>query len=47
MGDTANQLSQILPGLINHLTPQGQAPSRGLGDSGDLAGTLGRLLGKN
>ncbi len=47
MGDTANQLSQILPGLINHLTPQGQVPSGGLGNSSDLSGMLGGLLGKS
>lgn len=47
MGDTANQLAQILPGLVNHLTPQGKAPAGGLGDSGDLAGMLGGLLGKS
>lgn len=47
MGDTANQLSQVLPGLINHLTPHGQAPEGGLGSSGDLMGMLGGLLGKS
>ena len=46
-GDTAGQLSQILPGLIDKLTPHGQAPSGGLGDSGDLMGMLGGLLGKS
>jgi uncharacterized protein YidB (DUF937 family) len=43
-GDAAGQLSQILPGLINHLTPNGQAPAGGLGNSGDLMGMLGGLL---
>ncbi len=42
--DAAGQLSQVLPGLINHLTPEGQAPSQGLGNSGDLMGMLGGLL---
>ena len=46
-GDTAGQLSQILPGLIDKLTPHGQAPSGGLGNSADLMGMLGGLLGKS
>lgn len=45
-GDTTGQLSQILPGLIDKLTPHGQAPSGGLGNSTDLMGMLGGLLGK-
>ena len=45
-GDAAGQLSQILPGLINHLTPNGQAPEGGLGNAGDLMGMLGGLLKK-
>lgn len=40
----AGQLSNLLPGLIDKLTPQGQAPAGGLGDSGDLMGMLGGLL---
>jgi uncharacterized protein YidB (DUF937 family) len=40
----AGQLSQLLPGLIDHLTPQGQAPQNGLGNAGDLLGMLGGLL---
>ena len=40
----ADQLSTILPGLIDQLTPQGQTPVGGLGNSGDLMGMLGRLL---
>lgn len=43
-GDAANQLSQMLPGLINHLTPEGQAPAQGLGNGEDLMGMLGGLL---
>ena len=46
-GDAAGQLSQILPGLIDKLTPHGQAPSGGLGNSTDLMGMLGGLLGKS
>ena len=42
--DAAAQLSQLLPGLINHLTPQGEAPAQGLGDGNDLMGMLGGLL---
>jgi uncharacterized protein YidB (DUF937 family) len=45
-GDAAGQLSQILPGLINHLTPNGQAPEGGLGNGGDLMGMLGKMLQK-
>jgi uncharacterized protein YidB (DUF937 family) len=45
-GDAAGQLSQILPGLINHLTPSGQAPEGGLGNGGDLMGMLGKMLQK-
>lgn len=40
----AGQLSQLLPQLVNQLTPQGQAPAQGLGNSGDLMGMLGGLL---
>ena len=43
-GDAAGQLSNILPGLIDKLTPQGQTPAGGLGNSGDLMGMLGGLL---
>ena len=42
--EAAGQLSQVLPQLINHLTPGGQAPEQGLGNSGDLMGMLGGLL---
>ncbi len=45
-GDAAGQLAQMLPGIINHLTPSGQAPAGGLGNAGDLMGMLGGLLGK-
>jgi uncharacterized protein YidB (DUF937 family) len=45
-GDAAGQLAQVLPGLINHLTPSGQAPAGGLGNAGDLMGMLGGLLKK-
>ena len=44
--EAAEQLSQMLPNIINHLTPGGQAPAQGLGNSGDLMGMLGGLLQK-
>ena len=43
-GEAASQLSSMLPGLINHLTPEGQAPAQGLGNGEDLMGMLGGLL---
>lgn len=43
-GDAAGGLAQMLPGLIDKLTPQGQAPEGGVGNSGDLMGMLGGLL---
>lgn len=43
-GDAAAQLSNILPGLIDKLTPNGTAPASGLGNAGDLIGMLGGLL---
>ena len=46
-GNAAGSLAQMLPGLIDKLTPQGQAPAGGLGNSGDLMGMLGGLLNKN
>jgi len=42
--DAANQLSNILPGLIDKLTPNGNAPAGGLGNSDDLMGMLGGLF---
>ena len=43
-GEAAEQLSQMLPNVINQLTPGGEAPAQGLGDSNDLMGMLGGLL---
>ena len=40
----AGQLSQLLPQIINHLTPSREAPQQGLGNGGDLMGMLGGLL---
>lgn len=42
--DLAHQLSSVLPGLVDHLTPGGQAPDTGVGNGGDLMGMLGGLL---
>ena len=41
------QLSQMLPGLIDQLTPNGTVPEGGLGNAGDLMGMLGGLLNKS
>lgn len=43
-GDVAGQLSSILPGLVDKLTPSGQAPTGGLGNADDLTGALGALF---
>lgn len=43
-GDAAGQLANVLPGLVDKLTPHGQVPAGGLGNSGDLMGMLGGLL---
>ncbi len=44
--EAAGQLAQVLPGVVDHLTPQGQAPQEGLGDSSDLMGALSGMLQK-
>lgn len=38
------QLSELLPDVVNQLTPQGAAPDGGFGDAGELLGMLGGLL---
>jgi uncharacterized protein YidB (DUF937 family) len=43
-GDLAGQLSSVLPGMVDKLTPGGQLPSTELGNGGDLMGMLGGLL---
>ena len=43
-GDLLGQLSQMLPQVVDHLTPKGQMPQGGAGGLGDLAGMLGGLL---
>ena len=42
--ETAGQLSQMLPEVIHRLTPNGEAPSGGLGD--DMGALLGQLTAK-
>jgi uncharacterized protein YidB (DUF937 family) len=39
-------LAQVLPGLIDKLTPDGQAPAGGLGGADDLMGMLGKMMQK-
>ena len=39
-GDLAGQLSQILPQVVDHLTPGGQVPQGGLGSVADILGQL-------
>ena len=39
-GDAAGQLSQMLPQIIDKLTPHGQVPQGGLGSVADLLGSL-------
>jgi uncharacterized protein YidB (DUF937 family) len=43
-GDVAGHLSQMLPHLVDQMTPGGQMPQGGAGGMGDLAGMLGGLL---
>ena len=45
-GDAAGSLAQMLPGLIDKLTPNGSAPEGGLGNAAELMGMLGGLFGK-
>jgi uncharacterized protein YidB (DUF937 family) len=40
----SGQLSAMLPGLIDKLTPHGAAPAGGLGNAGDLIGMLSGLM---
>lgn len=39
--DVLGQLARLLPQLIDQLTPHGQVPASGLGNSSDLLGMLG------
>jgi uncharacterized protein YidB (DUF937 family) len=45
-GAAAGQLAQVLPGLIDQLSPRGEAPQGGFGTSNDLLGMLGGFLQK-
>ncbi len=42
--ELAGQLSSVLPGLVDKLTPDGQVPAAGVGNGGDLMGMLGGLF---
>ena len=37
-------LAAVLPMVINHLTPQGQAPAQGLGNQDDLLASLSSMM---
>ena len=41
-GEAAGQLSQMLPEVVNHLTPNGHAPTGGLGDIGAILAQFGQ-----
>jgi uncharacterized protein YidB (DUF937 family) len=41
-GDLGAQMSQMLPHVVDQLTPGGQMPEGGLGELGDLLGSLMR-----
>ena len=43
-GDMLGQLTQLLPQVVDKITPNGQLPQAGAGGLGDLAGMLGGLL---
>jgi uncharacterized protein YidB (DUF937 family) len=42
----ASQLSQVLPHLIDSLTPNGQVPADGVGQA-DILGAIGSLFGRS
>ena len=44
--EAAGGVAQLLPELINKLTPQGQAPQGGLGSTDDIMGMLGKMLSR-
>ncbi|HYN59683.1 MAG TPA: YidB family protein [Rubrivivax sp.] len=39
-GDLSAQMSQMLPQVVDHFTPDGRMPEGGLGNLGDLLGSL-------
>jgi uncharacterized protein YidB (DUF937 family) len=45
-GDAAGQLSQMLPQVIDKLTPHGNVPAGGLGGLGEIGGLLGSLMNR-
>ncbi|MBC7376320.1 MAG: DUF937 domain-containing protein [Burkholderiaceae bacterium] len=45
-GQAGGHMADMLPGIIDQLTPHGTAPQGGLGNAGDLMGMLGGLLHK-
>jgi len=44
-GQITTQLTQLLPEIINHLTPNGQPPANGIAHE-DVAGALTAVLGR-
>jgi uncharacterized protein YidB (DUF937 family) len=44
VGDLGSQMSQMLPQVVDQMTPGGQMPEGGLGDLGNLGDLLGGLL---
>jgi len=44
--EAGEQLSQLLPQIIDRLTPNGQLPPQGAGGLGEIAGMLGGLLSR-
>jgi uncharacterized protein YidB (DUF937 family) len=44
-GDLLGQLAQMLPQVVDKLTPQGRIPQGDVGGMGDLGSLLGGLLG--
>ena len=44
-GTLLDELSRMLPGMVDGLTPQGRLPQRGEEIGGGIGGLLGRLLG--
>lgn len=45
-GAAAGTLAQVLPGLVDQLSPGGKAPQAGFGSAQDLMGMLGGMLQK-
>lgn len=44
--EAGNQLSQLLPQIVDHLTPGGQLPAAGAGGLGELTSLLGGLFAR-